>query len=309
MLSSQEINDALSSNFDDVEVGFDDVEVGFDDVEVGFDGSVIEEITESYDGSQDVELDFTGAKSLKDLTKTQKRATFSIKNDTTNQMVIAMTPANYKTQRAALVIDDTGTLKRKHFGGGLIAVPAGYAENDIIVDYSDISEIVSAGNSVDAVLDDGIIYALASDPTKKVTVTASKKEASVRHLLEYIAKNPSLITSMHISSSDTTMYETELVTKRCTPYGVYGEVRVALQDAFKPSNQITNKIIVDLIGKGITIDNETLSTLTIPAASTVTVTIVVGVVQSTAQGLINRLKKVEKPTIKKQIRKVVKRRK
>lgn len=308
MLTPEDINKALSSNFDDVEVGFDDVEVGFDDEEVSFDGQ-LEEITESYDGSNDVELDFTGAKSLKDLTKTQKRVTFTIKNETDNQMVIAMTSANYNTARAALVIDNAGSLVKKAFGGGLILVGGNHFANDIILDYTDNSEIVLAGNTVDAVLDDGVIYALSSNPAKRVTVTAAKKEASIRHLLEYIKKNPSLITSMHISSSDTTMYETELVMKRCTPYGVFGEVRVALQDAFKPTNQITNKIIVDLLKENIMIDDETLSTLTIPSGATVAITLVVGVVKSSAVGLRNRIAKINKPVVKKQIRRVLKRRK
>jgi hypothetical protein len=241
----------------------------------------------SYTGEDDIYLDYLGIPgNLLTMSQSRKRTTFRVKNETTTQKMLAISPGSYRTVNAALVYNDT-TLKYKHpNGGGVLAAPAGLAENDIIMMYNSITEMQAAGHSVDALIDDGIIYAEAADPTKKITVTAINKESSIRHFLKYIDSNPTTFLGLHISSDDASMYETELITRRCSVFGYDREIRIPFQDAFTSENKNEKKIIVTA---DFQFDSETVAFLSIPSGATVTITLVAGAVESSGVALTKKV--------------------
>ena len=255
---------------------------------------------EAYTGEDDIYLDYVGGqKNLESARKSTNRMGFTITNNTTTQKVIALGTASYKTARAALVFDDTGVLKYAEIGGDAVAAPSTAAENDILTKYNEVAELLAAGHRVDAVLDDGIIY---SDGGKTVVVSAASSNASIRHFMEFVKNNPTYFVGMHIVSSDESMYESEFVSKKCSPFKVYDEVRLPFQDYFDPKNFNTKKIIVK---ENFHFDNETLSTVTIPAGATVTFTFVAAAIESNATALKNKVqavqpegKKLVKPALK-----------
>lgn len=254
-----------------------------------YEGS-IEILTENYDGSDDLYLDYDGVRSLKDdMKKSKKRISFTIVNATDEQMVVALNPGMFRTDRSALVYDDSG-LKYRAYGGGELAAPAGAVANDIIHEWNDPSEIISAGYTVDAVFDDGIVYALSSNAAKRLTITAQKKEASVRAFLDYIKRNPTSFAGIHITSTDINFYETELTLTRVTPYGKYGEDRVPFQDSNLPTNNNTGKVIIE---QSFQLDGETLAVITVPSGATVNISLVAAAVESAAVGLKNKVATVK----------------
>jgi hypothetical protein len=206
-------------------------------------------------------------------------------------MVIALTPASYDTKRAALVTTVDSVLKYKEIGGGMVAAATGAAANDIVLRLDNPAEMVTAGHNIDAVLDDGIIYQDSVTASKFVKVTASSKNSTVRHMREFLANNPTAFSGLHITSNKAQMYETEMIMKKCTPFSVFGEERINFQDSFTPSNQLADKIIVK---KTFFLDNETLTTMTFPAGSKVTVTLVAGVTESSSSGLKKKIEKAMK---------------
>lgn len=244
----------------------------------------------NYTGENDVYLDFQGNKgdrgSFVKMQQSTRRVSFKVKNSTDGQKIIAITPANFKTEKSMLVIDDSGTLKVRVPGGGLVAVTEfdeNAVANDIISANSNPIEMNKAGLEVDAVLDDGIIYAEASDPTKNIKVTAGSPRARVSHFLRFLNGNPTAGIGFHISSTDVQMYETDFVSQNVTPYrGVGQEDRIPFQDEFNQLTQNDKKIVKS---EYFQLDGETFSKMVFPANSTVSVTLVFSVVQSQAHAL------------------------
>lgn len=265
LFSQDEINQELSSNYTGNE----------DDLYV------------PYTGEGDLYLDYVGdAKSIEDMKKSTRRFNWSIENTSDSQKVIVISSASFYTARHALVYMD-GTLKYKHpVGGGVLAAPTGATANDILEFMSGIDGIVAAGHTIDAVLDDGIIYAEAADPTKLIRVTALDKNGSVRHFRKYIENNPTYFLGMYVSSTNNEAYSVEMVTRKINPYGVYSEDRINLYDYFTPLAQNTGKIEVP---DRFQIDSETLAYITIPANTKVTFGFIAGVVESSSNALKNKV--------------------
>jgi hypothetical protein len=252
----------------------------------------------AYNGDDDIYLSYIGgtdAKNLIDMEKSNRRLSFQIINATTSRKVIAINPASYPVNSAAAVYLDT-TLKYIHPNGkGVLAAPAGYIEKDIISMFNSVLEIKAAGNgNVDAVLDDGVIYAEAADPTKRITVTATNPESSVKHFMKHSRTSPTAFVGMHITSDDSTMFETELVSKRITPYGNEREVKIPFQDFADPKNPNTGKIIVKA---GFQIDPETLVLLTVPAGATITVSMIAGAIESNGVALARKIEGAKTGTL------------
>ncbi|MBR6279390.1 MAG: hypothetical protein IKR41_11650 [Bacteroidales bacterium] len=301
--TTEDIDNALSNNFDDEdfdnyeEEDFDDEDYDDEDYdeedydEEDYDEDSYLDSDEPYDGEGDPYLDFSGGNSkgtnLLNMGKSARRIAFTIENTTENDAVIALTPASYDTKRAALVTKGSDNkLTYKALGGGVIQAESSAAENDIVLRLDNPAEMVTAGHNIDAVIDDGIIYQDPSDASKYIKVTASSKNSTIRHMREFLAKNPTAFSGLHITSNKPQMYETEMIMKKCTPFSVFGEERINFQDCFTPNNQLSDKIIVK---KTFFLDNETLTTMTFPAQSKVTVTLVAGVTESASSGLKKKI--------------------
>ncbi len=290
----EDVDRYLSDNYDG---HTDDIEEYYDaaDVEEYYEGEgEIEEpeeeeveIEENYEGD-DEEFDTFDGKPLKE-SKSSRRFSFKIKNTGTEDKNVAITPGMYDTRRCARVYNDNGTLKYKLPDGTAVNAPTGAQEGDIICDKKDFRSINAAGVDVDAVLDDGQL-------SQDVYAASTVKDRTIRSFLEYVKTHPTLITEIHVSVNNDHkgIFEQSLITKRTTPYGTYGEEPVEFQDANKPINPNTSKIIVD--GKSFVLDGETLSYLRIPAGTDATITFVTKAVVSEGRKLKKIFKGIKEGT-------------
>ena len=296
----EDVDRYLSDNYD----GHEDVEEYYDaDVEEYYEGEIEEpeeeevEIEENYEGD-DEEFDTFDGKPLKD-SKSSRRFSFKIKNTGTEDKNVAITPGMYDTRRCTQVYNDNGTLMYKLPDGTAVKAPAGAQEGDIICDKKDYRAINAAGVDVDGVLDDGQL-------AQNLYAASTVKDRTIRSFLEYVRTHPTLITEIHVSVNNANkgIFEQSLITKRTTPYGTYGEEPVEFQDANKPINPNTSKIIVD--GKPFILDGETLAYLRIPAGTDATITFVTKAVVSQGRKLKKIFKSVKEgvKTGIKRIRKV-----
>lgn len=273
LFTPEELQSELTDNFD----GNNDNDI------YGFDGDI-------YDGQDDPSLNFVGTDdgkgSFSKMAQNSRTFGFDVDNKTDSAKVIAISTGSLDTRSLALVYDDAGTLKYKvPVGKGVVLAPVGSAANDILSFENAVSELLAAGIIVDAVLDDGIIYAEAADPTKYIKVTPTIPRSTVRHLREYIKETPTLIVGMHITCTDATMFQTDIVSKLVNPYGVYGEKRISFEKYYQTSQFLQNKIVVKA---ELQLDPETIALITIPAGAKVTFSMQAGVVESTAHALTQK---------------------
>ncbi len=258
---------------------------------------VNEALTLNFTGADDEYLDFQGNNgfgSLIEMKDTVRRVTYSFTNTTASQKRIALTPANFDTRKDMLVYDDGGTLKVKVPGGGSVNAsifdPDAVA-NDIISVNSSVKEINNAGFNVDAMFDDGIIYAEAADPTKYVKVKANSKDYSSNHFKRFVQGNPTAFVGMHIVSDKIEMYESEMIQQDVTPFkGAGQQNRIPFQDYFTSKALNVDKIEVN---ENYQFDGQTLSQIVLPASSQVTITFVASVVQSNAAALKRKVAKAK----------------
>lgn len=252
-------------------------------------------LTLNFTGADDEYLDFQGNNGVGNLIQmkdTVRRATYSFKNTTESQKRVALTPANFDTRKAMLVYDDSGILKVKVPGGGAVAVTefdSDAVENDIVSINSSVNEINNAGFNVDAMFDDGIVYAEAADPTKYVKVKSNSKDYSANHFKRFIQANPTAFVGMHIVSDKIEMYESEMIQQDVTPFkGAGQQKRIPFQDYFTSKAMNVDKIEVN---ENYQFDGQTLSQIVLPASSSVTITFVASVVQSNAAALKRKVQK------------------
>lgn len=275
----EDIDKMLSNGFDGTETVGEDVEV-----------------YTAYTGEDDPDVESFAGKGLKSLENSTKRFGIQIVNKSNSAKELVLDPGIFPTTRAALVFDDSGTLKYKKPGGYAVNAPAGSAANDIIVEYNNPAEIIAAGHSIDVVADDGIVWATSA--TEYLQTQATGPNARIRKFLEYIKKNPTVFAAIHIVANNTAMFETELRLRRVSPFKVYDEERIPFQDGFRPSNYNVEKIIVK---RDFQLDGETLAVLTIPGQTTATLTFVAGATSSRAIALKRKLHIAKETGYKKQI--------
>lgn len=268
MYTPEQIDAALTSNFD-----------GSDEIEM----------IEKYDGSQDDDIEsFTGV-GLDELQNSTQRFTISFVNTLNVQKNIVLTPGKHRVDRAALVVDDGGTPKYKVPGGFLVPAPNGKVVNDIVIDYTETANILNAGERIDAVVDDGIYY--AENSINYLRADSKEADASIRQFQEFLRTNPTLFAGVHITSDNPEMYDAVLRLIKTSPFGNFKEDRIPFQDGFTGKSMNVDKIIVD---KPFQLDGETLSILSIPGKTKVSITFIAGAVSSQATSLKRKQLRAEK---------------
>ncbi len=292
-LPIDEIEEALSDNYTGEGVDVFDSYDGEDEIIEQYDGEAASEemeVYEDYDGEEDDMLDYTGGKLTEDaLKKSTKRETFTIENKTDKQLVIAINPASFPTNRVVEVKDDgSGNPVYPTLGGATLPA-TGKSIGDLFLEYNNPEELVKAGINVDTVLDDGIIY--ANSTSQYLKVTSAKPEGSIRHWLNYIKYNPVYVAALHISSDNTALFESGIELKKISPFFIFGEDRIPFQDAFRPDNYNVKKIVVE---KGFRLDANTVAILTVPANTTATFTFVIGAEMNAGKALVKKIERAVK---------------
>lgn len=284
MLTPEELNQALSDNFD------------------GNDNQV--EILENYNGKEDRSIEFFDGSDFKSLEKSSKRFSFKVDNSSENDIVLVLTPGYFRVDRPQIVYATvydvhTGlpTVVKKRLADNTevaaILTDLGKAETK----YDSYADILAAGIQVDAVLDDGEVI-------HKVICQSTTKERSIRNFLEYISKNPTLFAGIQISSDNTDQYESTIVFRRTTPYAIYGEEVFHFQDAFRTDNLNEKKIV---IAKEFQFDGETITTVRIPATTVTTFTLIASAVITPANMLVQKKEDARKGIVKKVVKMMKKR--
>jgi len=242
-----------------------------------------EDLIEEY-GDKDFIESYVGKRCLSEskFKQSTKRFGYSIANTTNRRIDIALTPAQFPTLRNTIVEDDSGA-KILMPGGAKVETTA--AIGSIVTAWNNPEEIKDAGLRIDAVADDGIVYA---DASGTVVVTADKAEASYRAFLNFIKKHPTVFAGIHVTCSNADMFSSALKTRRVTPFAIYGENIIPFQDAYKSTNMNPNKIEVL---RNFQLDEETVSVISIPAATTVSFTFIAGAIVSLAHGLKNKVER------------------
>jgi len=249
------------------------------------DGDGALEVFNSFDGSQDVSDistdNFAGSGSLSQMTKSTKRFGIVIQNDLDQDANIALTPGLHPTQKNALVAAE----KYKVSGGGLVDMPTGAVNGDIVTTYASAEELIKNGFNVLAVADDGVIYADSVNPLKRITVSATETNKRVRTFLEFLYQNPTQFLGLHITSKQPEVFERQLSIRKTSPFGSYSEEVIPFQDSNNPINPNMEKIIVE---RAFQLDKESISYISIPANSKMQITFVAGFVESSATALKNK---------------------
>lgn len=263
MLSPNEIDQMLSDNFD---------------------GDIVEEY-DSFDGDKDFVESYVGRHCLSQskFKQSTKRFGFAVANTTNRRIDIALTPSQFPTLRNTIVADNAGTHEIMMPGGTAIETTA--AIGSVVTAWNNPEELKDAGLRIDAVADDGVVFA---DASGTVTVTADKAEASYRAFLNFIKKHPTAFAGIHVTCSNSDMFSAALKIRRVTPFAIYGENIIPFQDAFKPTNMNPNKIEVL---RNFQLDEETVSVISIPAETTVSFTYIAGAVVSLGHGLKRKVEK------------------
>lgn len=176
----------------------------------------------------------------------QRQFSLSIANTSGDTKVIALNPAYFDT--LAIVIG--------------AAVTEGAATTKM---RSDATQIAAAGYTCDGVIDDGTIIS-------GVTCTASNARFKIRDFLQYIRLNPTRIKKITIACANTDAYEKTITVTVVNPTGNQGDEYINLTNYFATQQYNEDKIVVPFEGDGAAFNDETLWTMPIDTARTVTIT-------------------------------------
>lgn len=169
---------------------------------------------------------------------------FSIANTSGATKNLALVPAYFDTLMAATVVAEgvaTTTLSRNN--------PA---------------QIVAAGFTCDAVLDDGTI-------ATNVVATAGNTKFRIRDFLQFVKLNAPLVRKMTVACANTDQYEKTITIVRVNPTGNQGEEYVHLTNFYNVQQYNDDKIVIDNFN--LEISDETLILLPIDTGRTVTITL------------------------------------
>lgn len=242
----------------------------------------------SADGSENDLLDFKGASSLKDPENSRKRIAFTVTNSTTSDKIVVISDGGFDTSRISM---PDGTSKEVIvIGGGSVLpsaakLPPGITDIAPVMTMDNIKDMVEAGMTVDCVLDNGVEGIVYKDGTGAVTI-GYNKGSSPRQMRNYLAQGNALhIYETHISSDEKAVFQSKFEITEVSPLQRKEVIDINFEDAYKPSNNLEGKIIVE---QGFIMSNRTLTQMRVPASSSVSVTLMV----STEANVANTLEKV-----------------
>lgn len=270
LFTPEEINERLTSNFD-----------GDDD-----------DIYLSYDGAdEDLYSDFFGARPTTakdtDMGKTSTMVAYRFTNTSSTQKTVAICTGSLTTETSAVVYLDT-TLKYKHpLTGAVLAAPVGSFEGQVLHFNYNTQPLQQIGFPVDAILDDGIVYAELADPSKYLLIEPISSNGSAKHFRDFISKNPVLMSGFDVQSNVKTAYQGTLSLKNADPFKSYEERRVNISRWFTQAAYNTDVVEVP---ESFQLDNNTVSTIVIPANSVVSFTFYGIRVESASKALENKVK-------------------
>lgn len=173
-----------------------------------------------------------------------RQFSFSLANTSGSTKVVALVPAYFDTLKAASVSAEgviTTTLSRNN--------PA---------------QIVAAGFTCDAVLDDGTI-------DTGLVATAANTKFRIRDFLQWVKLNAPLIKKMTFACAHTDQYEKTVTSIRVNPTGNDGETYHHLTNYYNVQQYNDDKIVIN--GWNTEISDETLVLLPIDTGRTVTITL------------------------------------
>lgn len=130
----------------------------------------------------------------------------------------------------------------------------------------DTTELVAAGVSVDAILDDGIIM-------DNVTVTAAKSTSNVRNFLEYIKTNPTPLKEMLIVSSDASAFNGELELRKVSPFTLGAPQTIELNKFYDPYQQADDRVTVSFAENELELADDLFMGIIVPAGATLDITL------------------------------------
>jgi len=202
-------------------------------------------------------LDYNGAVNFTDRKNSQKDISFGIVNTTGKQIDLALTTAMFETARAVLP-------GASPFPITMIGGTAENASDAEIVNLKDNpADMVAAGHTVEAVLDNGlettgIVYKNGTG-TLKVTY---ESERTPRMMRDFLAQGGAIhVNEIHITSANPTIFSKKISVKEVSAVDVVKEINILFSKADRPTNANENKIIVT---QDFVLTQKSLASLNVP---------------------------------------------
>lgn len=170
---------------------------------------------------------------------------FSVTNNDTANLAMALVPANFDTER--------------------------YEINDgaVIKTYDNITAMNNAGINVGAVLCDGETDATINGKKIDVVCAPTDPTKTIKQFLDYIKFNPQQLKHMDIISSNTNMWTGTISITFCNPFFKNAVQEVQLNTFFSRFQYQADRLGIDFVKNMLEFSDLLLLTCTIPAGSSV----------------------------------------